>query len=221
MVRQKILIAGAIVSAIALALMAWTSYEVGHGRLAFPFWTLNDWESIFKIGGVAGAAWFFLFKVANGFHNVNLSVQLELRRAVCTEDEDWLEVSVVLEKGTMSAMWLKAIVLRVDAGSGSVRQFRLDVGRASASTSKVRDDPQFSWPARGIGVDDRTSLIVNPGDKTQFGWGGRIPATDICCVDALVVGRRTGAKDWAQWRASGTAVPAARAPKVRERFRSI
>jgi hypothetical protein len=157
-----------------------------------------------------GAALFFGFKILSGFFVYNLSVTLRCKREpVNTPGYDLLIITASLKKGDMSALTLHDIQARVSYGKKHIEVAFEGILRTSYRTDSV------SAGRRKLVCWDKlaqSAPLVNlvPNEETSFSSYTRVPATETCLVELVVLGKRAYV-GWkvGQWRATEIVPPTA------------
>jgi hypothetical protein len=147
-----------------------------------------------------GAAAFFGYRAWVGFFNLNCAVTLRCDRARKSDSEDYLALTVVIEKGETAAMTLDDVEARFRVGEQDRIQM-LEVGRTLRSQASGQG---ATW------VEDHThpNLYISPKDRIEVACLTAVPSREACLVDVVVRGRkRRGQGFRAQWRSSVVSLP--------------
>ena len=184
------------------------------GSLGHPAtWSSDDFRNLAETAAVAGAAIFFLGKALAGFFVVNMSVSVSCERGALSEDEDWLAVTLEIEKGDRRSVAIHDLSVRATPHDGEPRQLRVGADfdqlaslPEAVDASRIADRTQrrVVWGSRST---TSRQLNITPGDKCTVGAMGRVPRAQAVLVETAVLGKPRWSWRWAQWRASAVALP--------------
>ncbi len=149
-------------------------------------WLLDNSDSLKNIAEMlafVGALLFFIWKVWTGYNIINLSINLDTRRARGnTTEHDWLVIKLTLTKGDRARLRLKAASLVI-----------LDLEGAEITSRKVPVIPT-----------GKAVLRLSPGESTSFECCLEVPAGKPCEVQVEVRGH---AQWHGGWRATAISLP--------------
>jgi hypothetical protein len=198
-----------------------------HSCLAGWF-TLSDWEHLFKILAIAAAGIFFSYKAITGYHVVNVSLKTSVdRRRIPNSNVDHLVVAVTLNKGDRGTIRLRGGSVRISpnsqvesgqAQSGEVEThdgkylplFGLE--RFSSTVGVVPGNPlkrefwRINWGQRSIYAP---YLNLSPGDEGNFCAYGCVDREGVYKIDVVVIGKRAFSWKSGQWRTTSISLPEA------------
>jgi hypothetical protein len=150
---------------------------------------------------------YFGYKTFTGYFRVNLSLSVKCSREKHSGTEDWLVVSVTLDKGPNGSLTLHDVQARVSyAGSEQVVTFP-GIERSSyedTGTPSLRK--VISW---GRVSTSSPHLKIVPGEKTELTTYCKVPGGEVCLVEVAVLGQQTNKKPFGQWKASCVSLPKA------------
>ena len=173
----------------------------------------KDWTEVPKniaaTLGFLGAAVFFFYKVATGYHIVNASISIECTRRKREDgQEEFLAVSTTLKKGERGTVALRDGWARIKYGESEKFYFKKFIGIDRLDYNKK--DGEW-WKS----LDNRY-INLAPGEESSFSCLFLVPPNESCEVEIAVFGitvhfTRPGRKPGlVQWRASAISLPQTR-----------
>ena len=150
-------------------------------------WLNTNWSHI--VSALAGGGVVTAWKWLTGWQNVNLSIQLEIRRTPSdTLDEHDAVCLVKLKKGDRATLRLESIIFTTKIGSKMPVDHDIDL--------------LITTPAK-----DR-KLNLTPGEEAHFAIYLKVPSKELCSVSVTVLGRSISGKGrLGVWRGSDVSVP--------------
>ena len=170
-------------------------------------WTLSNVKTFFEIAAYLAAAFFFLYKVVSGYLITNMSVRIGCNRQSLEGTSDLLAVTLTLLKGNLGSVRIHDVVVRSNVCRiPEMTDFRKQLWRLGYKTNTQ----EAGHPLK-ILLDTRSisSPFINlgPGEETQFASYSMVPKTEVCHIDAVLVGRRIYGRAVCQWRISTVSFP--------------
>ncbi|SBT11161.1 hypothetical protein PROAA_910022 [Candidatus Propionivibrio aalborgensis] len=161
--------------------------------------TLKSWLEI--VGLLLGTA-FIAWKICVGWFAANLSLSISSERVAKDERNDFLALTVTLDKGTTDSVYLKDVSLRLTVDGEKERSDRINgFERLPTEGDRLR------WPTAG-----RASEAIAPehllaqGESLQLAEVYQVPSHLPATVEVAVLAQRAFYRPF-QWRAVHISLP--------------
>jgi hypothetical protein len=149
-----------------------------------------------QFAALIAAALFFLFKLAQGWFTVNLSLSGSLdRRAIGGQDD--LAVAVTLTKGAWGSVRVHETAVRVSWEDGECTTRLLGDRRLLIADRGKSIAPGWQ-PLHGRG----SAYRLPPGEGTTWSCHLLVPTDRTCLIEVVVLGIQWPSMHPAQWRLS-------------------
>jgi hypothetical protein len=131
-----------------------------------------------------------------------------VRRPTADEASDDLRISVTVIKGDRGTVAIHDAAVQLSPASGppfaTVALHSLERQSYRSEDSAGKSRKRIRWDKHS---SESPFLNLSPGEEMTFGAYHRIPSTDVCRVEAIVLGKRTTSPAVAQWRGSAFVLP--------------
>lgn len=166
---------------------------------------LAFWKDVTQILAFMGALLFFLYKAVSGYHNVNGSLLVDVRRQTASSSTDFLAVTITFKRGDLGTLVLHDIAARLSWSSDGLDITFEDMLRLSFRTE---EEPIARKRIRFEETSKRAPLLLLArGEEVCFGGYAVVPSETPCHVSAVVLARALGSWKISQWRASRVSLP--------------
>jgi hypothetical protein len=166
---------------------------------------LEHLKNIAEIIALVCGGIYFGYRALTGYFRVNLSISMACSRARHSDAEDWLTISMVLDKGANGSLTLHDAQARIThADSQQVATF-------PGIERSTYGDVRVPFPRKEI-VWTRVSatsphLKLIPGERMELSTYCKVPRGEVCMVEVAVLGQQTNKNPFGQWKASHVSMP--------------
>ena len=148
---------------------------------------------------------YFGYKAFIEYFRVNLSLSVKCSREKHSDTEDWLVVSVTLDKGSNGSLTLHDAQARVTyAASEHVVTFPGIERSSYEDAERPFLRKVIAW---GSVSTSSPHLKMIPGEKTELTTYCKVPSGEVCLVEVAVLGQQTKKNPVGQWKASCVSLP--------------
>lgn len=156
-------------------------------------------ETWLKILALILAAVFFAWKICVGWFAANLDLSISSERVARDEENDFLAITVTLDKGTTDSVKLKDVSLRLTVEGKNEHIERIGFERLPTEGDRLR------WPTDGTSPTDPLYLLAQ-GESLQLAKAYEVPSQIPATVEVAVLAKRAFYKSF-QWRAFHISLP--------------
>lgn len=164
--------------------------------------------AIAQVCALIPAGIFFIVKLFQGYHIVDLSVQATAERTRQEGGQDRLKIRVDLHKGSRATLVLHDVSASVShdqqkpEDKPAVISFP-GVKRMSYKPSKL-GGKQIDWSKT---AQSKPLLQLSPNENTRFEALTTVRADAECVIEVRVMGNRKGGKKFGQWCSTVVSLP--------------
>lgn len=134
---------------------------------------------------------FFVYRFSTGWMSANMDVAIESSRTHVSETEDYLAITVKLERGEYGTLQLGQAQLKITFLDSTAEPVLIDL----FSTRRLSDvDGKLRWE---LVSQDAPFLNLHAKEKSQFAAILKVPRNAACVIEAaLLTHRRLDGLEW-------------------------
>lgn len=154
-----------------------------------------------EIAGLLLAGGFIVWKILVGWFAANLNLSISSERVAKDEENDFLAITVTLDKGTTDSVKLKDVSLHISVEGQKDRMERIGIAHLST------EGDQLGWPTDGNAPKEALpKYLLAQGESLQLAKAYDVPSHLPVTVEAAVLAKRAFYKPM-QWRAVHISLP--------------
>jgi hypothetical protein len=161
-----------------------------------------------EIVAVIAAGLFFVYRFSTGWMSANMDVAIESSRAHMSEAEDYLAITVKLDRGEYGTLQLGQAQVRITFLDSTAKPVLIDL----LGTQRLSDvDGTLHWE---LVAQDDPLLNLHAKEKSQFAAILKVPRNAACVIEtAFLTHRRLDGlewlpqKHWGERRSSSISLP--------------